>query len=195
MRAAGRGSSFAPVVLRFLALLPPSLLPSLLHQQDHQGDTIMHYACESGNAPVLPPLLALARSLASLPSRPPLNLTPLHLAAACNHPSVLLLLLSHGASPLITDSEGWSPLLYADFAGAGTEEEEGGSEGVRGGYWNASQLNCIATHPYSPLPSLLTSLPPLQTPAPSSFSPPPPTPPSSPSSLPYSWGKSGNPPA
>jgi len=89
-----------------------------LHLEDKDGMTALHHAANAGQAQCIAPLIqagsmpnkALPTSTSLVPGA-----TPLHLAACGGYVECVKTLIGHGANVDQRDSQGWSPLLYADF--------------------------------------------------------------------------------
>ncbi|XP_044291041.1 B-cell lymphoma 3 protein isoform X2 [Varanus komodoensis] len=83
-------------------------------KQDEDGDTPLHIAVVQGNLPVAQRLVALFRQgQRDLDIFNKLQQTPLHLAVITSQPSLVKLLLSHGASPMVLDRNGQTSLHLA----------------------------------------------------------------------------------
>ena len=76
--------------------------------------TPLHFACESGSAPIIQ---ALCRSGAPLNARDIDGQTPLHVAAFHRHLKTVKYLLKKGCNPNIADNDGATPLHLASWAG------------------------------------------------------------------------------
>ncbi|TFJ97210.1 B-cell lymphoma 3 protein [Platysternon megacephalum] len=76
-------------------------------KQDEDGDTALHIAVAQGNLPVAQRLVSLfLQGQRDLDIYNNLRQTPLHLAVITTQPSMVKLLLSHGASPMALDRHG-----------------------------------------------------------------------------------------
>ncbi|XP_050786791.1 B-cell lymphoma 3 protein [Gopherus flavomarginatus] len=83
-------------------------------KQDEDGDTALHIAVAQGNLPIAQRLVSLfLQGQRDLDIYNNLRQTPLHLAVITTQPSLVKLLLSHGASPMALDRHGQTSVHLA----------------------------------------------------------------------------------
>uniref|UniRef100_A0A8C3HNJ2 BCL3 transcription coactivator n=1 Tax=Chrysemys picta bellii TaxID=8478 RepID=A0A8C3HNJ2_CHRPI len=83
-------------------------------KQDEDGDTALHIAVAQGNLPVAQRLVSLfLQGQRDLDIYNNMRQTPLHLAVITTQPSLVKLLLSHGASPMALDRHGQTSVHLA----------------------------------------------------------------------------------
>ncbi|XP_062996328.1 B-cell lymphoma 3 protein [Elgaria multicarinata webbii] len=83
-------------------------------RQDEDGDTPLHIAVVQGNVPVAQRLILLFhQGQRDLDIFNNLRQTPLHLAVITAQPTLVKLLMSHGASPMVLDRNGQTALHLA----------------------------------------------------------------------------------
>ncbi|XP_070620138.1 B-cell lymphoma 3 protein [Erythrolamprus reginae] len=101
------------------SLMPPAetqlaLSIAMATQQDEDGDTPLHIAVAQGNLPAVHHLVSLFhQGQRDLDIFNNLRQTPLHLAVIIAQPSLVKLLLSYGASPMVLDRHGQTALHLA----------------------------------------------------------------------------------
>ncbi|CAN0029115.1 unnamed protein product [Scytosiphon promiscuus] len=124
--------------LRERVIPPPGSKLTELRAVDQAGMNALHYAAgrdEEGSVGVAKALLDAERCFARSDSAASVvwrgwgdeaminggdannDASPLHLAAAISHKDMVSLLLSEGANSVMPDRQGWTPVMYADFAG------------------------------------------------------------------------------
>ncbi len=86
--------------------------PDLVHAYSNDGYQPLGLACFFGRMDVVEYLIGAGARLNS-PSKKPMNVTPLHSAAAAGHAAIVKLLLDHGASPNVRGQGGFTPLHAA----------------------------------------------------------------------------------
>ncbi|CAM9500627.1 unnamed protein product, partial [Hapterophycus canaliculatus] len=124
--------------LRQRSIPPPGSKLTELRAVDQAGMNALHYAAgrdAEGSVGAAKALLDAERSFARQESAAAMtrcgwgdaaminggdannDASPLHLAAAISHKEMVSLLLAEGANSVMPDRQGWTPVMYADFAG------------------------------------------------------------------------------
>uniref|UniRef100_A0A8C3HNM1 BCL3 transcription coactivator n=1 Tax=Chrysemys picta bellii TaxID=8478 RepID=A0A8C3HNM1_CHRPI len=108
------GRTGAPLLPLPLPLLGMAADIATATKQDEDGDTALHIAVAQGNLPVAQRLVSLfLQGQRDLDIYNNMRQTPLHLAVITTQPSLVKLLLSHGASPMALDRHGQTSVHLA----------------------------------------------------------------------------------
>ena len=106
------GSSDHSGLLHIINLLGSAYAADEAKRTDHNGQTAAHYAASAGVVQSIAALHVLHPPL--LLARDSTGTAPLHLAAAEGHAAAVHELVRRGASVVVPDNMGWTPLLYAN---------------------------------------------------------------------------------